>query len=142
MYAHANLVDLPGYGYAKAPDKKVSKWQANTQSFLQSRKEFGTLKKIFLLVDAREGMTQFDRVIMDWLDELDTPYSIVITKSDTTSAGKLLIFVNEICMRYHSQLYGDGGCQGPVVHVTSTKTAAGINDLRWAMDGDFLEHEI
>jgi GTP-binding protein len=47
------MVDLPGYGFAKAPDDDVNRWQQMTQEFLISRRDLGTLKRLFILIDAR-----------------------------------------------------------------------------------------
>ena len=136
------LVDLPGYGYAAAPDAKVSDWQAKTQQFLQERRDSTYLRRTFLLIDARHGVANFDRAVMGWFDDASIPYSIVLTKADRVGRPQLVRSVNDVCMRYHSQLYGtDGGLEGiyqsPVVHVTSSRDGEGIETLMWAIDGDF-----
>lgn len=137
------LVDLPGYGYAAAPDAKVSDWQAKTQQFLQERRDSTYLRRTFLLIDARHGVANFDRAVMGWFDDASIPYSIVLTKADRVGRPQLVRIVNDVCMRYHSQLYGtDGGLEGiyqsPVVHVTSSRDGEGIETLMWAIDGDFM----
>jgi len=117
------IVDLPGYGYAKAPDQKVSAWQKNTQDFLLGRRDIGVLKKIYLLVDSRVGVTSLDRVIMGWFDEAAIPYSIVLTKADSASPLQIIKIVNQLSMRFFSQIHGNtNGSQGPVINVTSAKT--------------------
>jgi len=157
------LIDLPGYGYAAAPDDKVSTWQANTQQFVLDRRDATWLKRMYLLIDARRGVADFDRAVMGWFDEARVPYSIVLTKADRVGRPQLVRFVNDVCMRYHSLLYGegtgdgDGGgddydeedeegaegaeevYQGPVVHVTSSKTGEGIEPLMWSIDSDFVD---
>ena len=121
------LIDLPGYGYAAAPDDKVSDWQAKTQEFLLQRRDSTNLRRVFLLIDARHGVANFDRAVMGWFDEASIPYSIVFTKADRVGRPQLVRIVNDICMRYHSQLYGSEGrleegiYQSPVVHVTSSR---------------------
>ena len=121
------LIDLPGYGYASAPDDKVSDWQAKTQEFLLQRRDSTYLRRVFLLIDARHGVANFDRAVMGWFDEASIPYSIVFTKADRVGRPHLVRIVNDVCMRYHSQLYGsDGGVeeevyQSPIVHVTSSR---------------------
>ena len=161
--AHANLIDLPGYGYAKAPEKNVQKWQQNTQDFLLHRRDAGTLKRVFLLLDARlanprksrgGGGSTFGTNIMDftvlgWLEEAEIPYSIVLTKCDSVSEAMVVKMANEVCMRYHSLLFDYGGeddddstnqvYQSPIVHVTSGKKKDGINEILWLMDGDFAD---
>lgn len=134
------LLDLPGYGFAKAPDKQVSEWQEMTQDFLLGRRELGTLQRLYLLVDARRGTSQFDRNIMGWFDEADIPYTLVLTKADRVGAPQLVRYTNEVCMRYHSQLYAgkpENGCQGPIVHVTSAKRNTGMEELMASVDADF-----
>ena len=121
------LIDLPGYGYAAAPDDKVSDWQAKTQEFLLQRRDSTYLRRVFLLIDARHGVANFDRAVMGWFDEASIPYSIVFTKADRVGRPHLVRIVNDVCMRYHSQLYGsadgleEGLYQSPIVHVTSSR---------------------
>ena len=121
------LIDLPGYGYASAPDDKVSDWQAKTQEFLVQRRDSSYLRRVFLLIDARHGVADFDRAVMGWFDEASIPYSIVFTKADRVGRPHLVRIVNDVCMRYHSQLYGSDGeveeevYQSPIVHVTSSR---------------------
>ena len=132
------LVDLPGYGFAKAPDKNVADWQEVTQEFLLSRRDKGTLARILLLIDSRRGTSQFDRNIMGWFDEAEIPYTMVLTKADCVALPQLIRFSNEVCMRYHSQLYQRNGSQGPIVHVTSASKNTGIEELMATIDADFV----
>ena len=157
------LVDLPGYGFAKAPDKAVEEWQQQTQDFLLDRRDAGSLQRLFLLVDARRGMSQtaslLDLSVMRWMDEEGIPYTIVITKADCVQAPQLVKVANEACMRYQQQhqeeqehlLYGSNdnneneedyddqvaGWMGPVVHITSAKKGDGLNELRSAVEVEF-----
>ena len=135
----AFLVDLPGYGYAYASEESIDAWQGRTQDFLMERHEAGVLSRVYLLVDGRHGSSDFDRSVMAWLDEGNLPYSIVLTKSDRTDRPTLARWSNDVCMRYHSQIYGDDvdGFQGPVVHITSAEERKGIAELLWSIDGDF-----
>lgn len=142
------IIDLPGYGYAKAPDATVEMWQENTQKFIQQRIKMGNLQRVYLLVDARRGLHLFDRTILAWLDEAQVNYTIILTKCDTVSRPNLIKFANEICMRYHAQAmgsFGDGtpedGRQSPFVHFTSSKNKKfiGIMELMWAVDADFYQ---
>jgi len=137
LEASGYLIDLPGYGFAKAPAKVVSTWQKNTQNFLLDRRDFGLLCGIFLLIDARRGISQFDRVIMGWFDEAEIPYTIVVTKADLVSTAQIIILANEICMRYHSQFHSGYGGQSPVVHITSASKKTGIVELMSTIETDF-----
>lgn len=151
MYSSSNIksaaeatgffVDLPGYGFAKAPPELVKAWQEKTQTFLINRRDAGLLKRLFLLVDARRGTSQIDRDIMGWFDEATIPYSVVLTKADRVSRPQIVRTVNDVCMRHHSQVYGEtNGSQGPVVHVTSSRDGYGIVELMTSINAEFFGH--
>jgi GTP-binding protein len=135
------VVDLPGYGYAKAPDKAVDQWQTKTQEFLLARRDLGVLRRVYLLLDARHldgTVNQMDRAIMRWFDEAEIPYVLCLTKCDLVSLPQQIRAANNMCMRYHSQLYGEGdGFQSPVIIMTSSKNKGGVREILWTMDGDF-----
>ncbi len=76
------LVDLPGYGYAKAPEKLVKQWQVVLKTYLRGRP---TLRRVFLLIDSRHGLKKEDREIMKLLDESAVTYQIILTKIDKIS---------------------------------------------------------
>lgn len=80
------LVDLPGYGYAKAPEKLVKQWQVVLKTYLRGRP---TLRRVFLLIDSRHGLKKEDREIMKLLDESAVTYQIVLTKIDKISEKAL-----------------------------------------------------
>lgn len=73
------IVDLPGYGYAKAPKSAVEKWTRLTRNFLRGRVN---LKRVYLLIDSRHGIKPVDEKIMDVFDEAAVSYQIVLTKAD------------------------------------------------------------
>lgn len=80
------LVDLPGYGYAKAPEKMVREWQDILKTYLRGRPN---LRRVFLMIDARHGIKKEDAEIMKMLDETAVVYQIVLTKTDKISAAEL-----------------------------------------------------
>ena len=80
------LVDLPGYGYAQAPEALVKKWQRLIFTYLQGR---ANLKRVFLLIDSRHGIKKVDSEIMDMLDKAAVTYQIVLTKIDKISSKEL-----------------------------------------------------
>ena len=80
------LVDLPGYGYAKAPEKMVRQWQTVLKTYLRGRPN---LRRVFLLIDSRHGIKDEDLEIMKMLDISAVPYQIVLTKTDKISATEL-----------------------------------------------------
>lgn len=73
------LVDLPGYGYANAPVAVVEKWQALLKQYLSGRQ---SLRRAFVLVDARHGIKQVDEEIMRLLDSAAVTFQCILTKTD------------------------------------------------------------
>lgn len=80
------LVDLPGYGYAKAPEKLVKQWQTMLKTYLRGRPN---LRRVFLMIDSRHGFKKDDLEIMKMLDECAVAYQIVLTKIDKISQKEL-----------------------------------------------------
>ena len=80
------LVDLPGYGYAEAPEKLVKQWQKILKMYLRGRPN---LRRVFVLIDSRRGIKKEDLEIMKMLDEAAVSYQIVLTKVDKISNTEL-----------------------------------------------------
>lgn len=80
------LVDLPGYGFAEAPEKLVKHWQMILKTYLRGRPN---LRRVFLLIDSRRGIKKEDSEIMKMLDEAAVAYQIVLTKIDKISESEL-----------------------------------------------------
>lgn len=80
----ATLVDCPGYGYAKAPQKVRGSWQRMIEDYLLQRDE---LVSILVLVDGAIGPTPLDVQMVDWLDHHERPYDIVATKHDKVKSS-------------------------------------------------------
>eukprot|EP00536_Pseudo-nitzschia_multiseries_P001493 jgi/Psemu1/322087/estExt_fgenesh1_pg.C_190027 len=89
------IVDLPGYGYGRAPTNVTEDWQKDTQELLLNRRhEAGVLQRLFLLMDARRGMegpNEHDRIVMRWLEDAEIPFTIVLTKADRVSVPLVLM---------------------------------------------------
>ncbi len=119
------LVDMPGYGFAKAPVKVVETWRRLVRDFLRGRV---VLKRTLLLVDARHGIKPVDTEMMDMLDSAAAGYRIVLTKADKIKASELadVLARTEAEARKHPAAY-------PVVHVTSSEKGMGIAELRAAV---------
>lgn len=81
-----HIVDLPGYGYAEAPESTVRQWQKVIFAYLQGRVN---LKRVFVLIDSRHGIKKSDREIMELLDKAAVTYQLVLTKADKISAAAL-----------------------------------------------------
>ena len=122
------LVDMPGYGFAKAPPKVVEKWRQLVRDFLRGRVQ---LKRTLLLVDSRHGVKEVDREMMRMLDEAAVGYRIVLTKADKIKASELqaVIASTEVEARKHPAAF-------PVIHVTSSEKKMGIEELRAAVLAD------
>lgn len=80
------IVDLPGYGFAKAPKEIVRNWQNLINTYLVGR---ANLRRVFLLIDSRHGIKKIDEEIMDMLDKAAVTYQIVLTKIDKISNSEL-----------------------------------------------------
>lgn len=80
------IVDLPGYGYAKASKREIARWNATTEQYLQGRPN---LKRVYVLIDCRHGLKDNDRELMDSLDVAAVSYQLILTKSDKIKAGAL-----------------------------------------------------
>jgi len=77
-----SLVDLPGYGYSKAPLEVRKTWKPMVESYLQTRQE---IRLVVLILDARRGVAPDDLALLDWLDYHGIPCTIVLTKADKLS---------------------------------------------------------
>lgn len=157
------LIDLPGYGFASAPQKSIDHWQQDTQDFLANRRDSGSLQRLFLLIDARRGLardgsaTALDLSVMRWMDKEAIPYTVVITKADCVSTPQVVKVANEACTRYqqthqmeqggilHDSAANDKvetmGWMSPLVHITSAKKGEGLQELRSAIEAEFNTHE-
>jgi len=80
------IVDMPGYGFAKAPKSQVEKWTRLVFSYLRGR---STLRRVFLLIDARHGLKDNDLEVMTMLDTAAVSYQIVLTKTDKINPAAL-----------------------------------------------------
>ncbi|TLX54815.1 YihA family ribosome biogenesis GTP-binding protein [Stutzerimonas nosocomialis] len=78
------LVDLPGYGYAKVPIPLKQHWQRHLEAYLGSRE---SLAGVFLMMDIRHPLTDFDRMMLDWAQASGMPLHILLTKSDKLAFG-------------------------------------------------------
>ena len=119
------LVDMPGYGFAKAPPKVVEQWRRLVRDFLRGRV---VLKRTLLLIDARHGVKPVDADMMQMLDEAAVGYRVVLTKADKIKASELaaVIAATEAVARKHTAAY-------PQVSVTSSEKGMGIAALRAAV---------
>ena len=115
-----NIVDMPGYGFAKASKDKIRKWNNLSKYYLKNRKN---LRRVFLLVDSRRNIKPVDEEIMNVMDEFAVSYQIVLTKIDKTKDvdNQIKIVLNKVKKR--RAIY-------PNVIATSSKVKLGIEDIK------------
>jgi GTP-binding protein len=77
-----SLVDLPGYGFAKAPLEARRAWKPMVETYLQTRE---AVRLVILILDSRRGMSPEDSTLLDWLEYHEIPALIVLTKADKLS---------------------------------------------------------
>ncbi len=87
-----HIVDMPGYGFAQAPENMVKQWTNLVFTYLQGRVN---LKRVFLLIDSRHGIKKADLETMELLDKAAVTYQIVLTKTDKISAKALEKVISE-----------------------------------------------
>ncbi|MEP4053070.1 MAG: ribosome biogenesis GTP-binding protein YihA/YsxC [Litorimonas sp.] len=117
-----NLVDLPGYGYARAPKTQISNWTKLTRSFLRGR---AGLRRVFLLIDSRHGIKPSDIELMEMLDDAAVTYQLVLTKTDKIKRAEL-----DKVMRRTSRTINKRPAAHPELMVTSSEKNTGLQDLR------------
>ncbi|WP_299969132.1 ribosome biogenesis GTP-binding protein YihA/YsxC [uncultured Roseobacter sp.] len=116
------LVDLPGYGYANAPVPVVEKWQKLLKQYLSGRQ---TLRRAFVLIDARHGVKKVDEEILSLLDSAAVTFQAVLTKADKVKEkerGKVLDQVRGALSKHPAAF--------PEILVTSSEKGWGIPTLR------------
>jgi GTP-binding protein len=119
------LVDMPGYGYARASKAEVKRWTRLIGDYLKGRRE---LKRVFLLIDARHGLKPNDEETMKLLDEAAISYQAVLTKADKPKASELAAIESKVAsaLAKHPAAY-------PQILATSARTGSGIAELRAAI---------
>lgn len=91
--AQRALVDLPGYGYAKVPEKMKLRWQQTLAKYLETRQ---SLKGLVLLMDIRHPLKAFDVQMLSWAKHANLPVHILLTKSDKLSHGAAKSTLNSV----------------------------------------------
>jgi GTP-binding protein len=121
------LVDLPGYGYAKAAQADVARWTRLVKSYLMGRPN---LRRVCLLIDARHGLKEVDLGIMTSLDKAAVSYQIVLTKTDKIKPSELLQVTEKSYgfLKKHPAAF-------PEIITTSSVSKDGIELLRAELAG-------
>ena len=116
------IVDMPGYGFAKAPKSRVEAWTKLVFDYLRGR---STLRRVFVLIDCRHGIKGNDETVLDLLDRSAVCYQIVLTKADKVKAPALERIKAETLARLSKR-----PASHPEVLVTSSEKNIGIAELR------------
>ncbi len=116
------MVDMPGYGFAKAPKDKVDAWKRLVNGYLRGRP---TLRRCMMLVDSRHGLKDVDREMMKMLDQSAVVYQVVLTKVDKLSASELA----EVRKRTQDEIVSHVAAH-PTLILTSSEKGIGIPELR------------
>ena len=117
------LVDMPGYGFAKAPKDVARKWRFLVNDYLRGRQ---ALKRALVLIDARHGIKDVDREIMKMLDDAAVSYRLVLTKADKVKASEL----EAVTASTVAETMKRPGASGIIT--TSSETGLGMDALRTA----------
>ena len=121
------LVDLPGYGFAKAPKQEREKWAAMIEGYLRGSEH---LRRVFQLVDIRHEPTEDDQLMVEYLRHYGIPFSVVATKADKLSKAQRGRSIPAICRKLAVQPWE--------VMVYSSKDGTGKDELL-ALIGDEVE---
>jgi len=116
------VVDLPGYGYAKASKADIARWTKLTRAFLFGR---ASLRRVFLLIDSRHGIKDSDLELMAMLDETAVTYQIILTKVDKLKKGELDKVFDQT-----SRYIAKRPAAFPVIISTSSEKKNGLDVLR------------
>lgn len=119
------LVDMPGYGFAKAPKDMVRKWRYLVNDYLRGRQ---VLKRALVLIDSRHGIKDVDRDIMKMLDDAAVSYHLVLTKADKIKATELTAVLEQTATEARTR-----PAAHPEIIVTSSETGLGMAELRAAV---------
>ncbi|WP_370636714.1 ribosome biogenesis GTP-binding protein YihA/YsxC [Komagataeibacter sp. FNDCF1] len=122
MAHRLTLVDMPGYGFAKAAKAVKEDWQGMMFSYLRGRP---TLRRVVLLLDSRVEVKASDQEIMKMLDRAAVTFQVVLTKCDVPKPHVL-----EAKLREVSAIVATHAAAFPHVLATSSETGMGIEDLR------------
>ncbi len=119
------IVDMPGYGFAKAPKDKVDTWTRLVFDYLRGR---STLKRVYVLVDARHGLKKNDEQVFDLMDKAAVSYQVVLTKADKIKPPAVTKLVDQTLAAIAKR-----PAAYPEVLATSSEKKDGLDQLRAAI---------
>jgi len=118
------FVDMPGYGYAKAPKDLVRAWRHLINDYLRGR---AVLKRVLVLIDSRHGLKDVDGELLDMLDDAAVSYRVVLTKTDKIKASDLAEVAEKTAAAVRKR-----PAAHPELIATSSEKGMGIAELRAA----------
>jgi ribosome biogenesis GTP-binding protein YsxC/EngB len=120
--APLRIVDMPGYGFAQAPEDKVKAWTRLIHKYLTGRP---TLRRVYVLIDARHGIKANDQSVMNELDRAAVSYQVVLTKADKPSGKELakIVAATQAGIAKRPAAH-------PIAMLTSSEKGTGIAELR------------
>jgi GTP-binding protein len=121
------LVDLPGYGYAEASKVAIERWTGLVRRYLRSR---ASLRRVCLLIDARHGLKDPDRPVLEMLDRAAVSYQIVLTKTDKLRPAELTGSAERVAAELAAHTAAH-----PEIHLTSAEKQRGVAALRATLAG-------
>ena len=119
------LVDMPGYGYAQAPKEQVDDWTRLVFDYLKGRV---TLKRVYVLIDARHGIKANDDEVLSLLDKAAVSYQVVLTKTDKIKPAGVPRLIDETLEKIRKR-----AAAFPAVIATSSEKGEGLDELRDAV---------
>lgn len=123
-----SLVDLPGYGYAKVPEKVKLQWQAFIEDYLTKR---STLRGLILVMDVRHPLTDFDQGFLYWAEQRKLPVHVVLNKADKLKRGQAATTFLQVRKALQDS------AMDVTVQLFSAQTGQGIDEL-WSRLEDWL----
>lgn len=116
------LVDVPGYGYAKAPKHQIKQWTDVLFTYLRGRAQ---LLRVCLLIDARQGVKKSDEEMMELLDEAAVAYQLILTKCDKVGPAEKRKAIEDA-----EQVAAKHPAAHPLILATSAEERIGIDELQ------------
>ena len=115
------LVDLPGYGYAKVPFAEKNRWSDLMEGYFNSNRD---IRMVFQLIDMRHPATEFDLSMLDFLSQMNMPFSVILTKCDKLNKTEFKNRLEEI-----KQELCEFGSDFPIIPFSSLK-GIGVDDVK------------
>ena len=127
LASRLQLVDLPGYGYARASKTDIKAWTKLTRKFLVGRQ---SLQRMLLLIDSRRGIGPADKEMMKLMDDSAVSWAVVLTKADKVKSEQLQKTFDTTQQETSRHV-----AAFPHIWTTSSQTGVGIAELRAHLAG-------